>query len=77
MDESLLHFIWKFQHFNRRELFADNGQPVTVLSPGQQNHDAGPDFFNAKVRIGDITWNGNIEIHITRKIRPTKMWCFM
>lgn len=67
MDESLLHFIWKFQHFKTREIFTDTGQSITVLNTGQQNHDAGPDFFNAKVRIGDIIWNGNIEIHIHSK----------
>ena len=39
------------------------GVPVFVIDPGIPNIDAGPDFFNAKVRIGDIVWVGNVEIH--------------
>ena len=40
-----------------------DGVPVFVIDPGIPNIDAGPDFFNAKIRIGDIIWVGNVEIH--------------
>lgn len=39
------------------------GEPIEVLDPGLWNHDAGPDFFNAKIKIGQQTWVGNVEIH--------------
>ena len=64
MEEAFLHFIWKFQQFKSRDLKTDSGQKITVLNPGYKNTDAGPDFSNAKVKIGEITWNGNVEIHI-------------
>lgn len=67
MEESFLHFIWKFQLLNSRELQSDAGQEIVVLHPGNQNTDAGPDFSNAKIKIGDIIWNGNVEIHINSK----------
>lgn len=67
MEEAFLHFIWKFQQFNSRELKTDSGQVITVLHPGFKNSDAGPDFNGAKVRIGEITWNGNVEIHVHAK----------
>lgn len=41
-----------------------NGERVRVIDPGVLNRDSGPDFFNAKVKIGDRTWAGNIEIHL-------------
>jgi len=34
------------------------------LSKGILNTDSGPDFFNAKIKINDTVWAGNIEIHI-------------
>ncbi len=64
MEESLLHFIWRFQHFKSRKLTATDGSEVSVLHPGVGNPHAGPDFAQAKIRIGDIVWNGHVEIHI-------------
>ena len=40
-----------------------DGRRVEVIDPGLHNHNAGPDFFNAKVKIGDTIWVGNVEIH--------------
>ncbi|MDE7348020.1 MAG: DUF2851 family protein [Muribaculaceae bacterium] len=42
----------------------DSGERVRVIDPGILNRDSGPDFFNAKVKIGGNTWVGNIEIHM-------------
>lgn len=39
------------------------GLPVKIIDPGLHNADAGPDFFNAKVRIGGTLWVGNVELH--------------
>ncbi|MCM1437557.1 MAG: DUF2851 family protein [Prevotella sp.] len=40
-----------------------DGRPIEVLHPGEHNHDSGPDFFNAKIRIAGDIWAGNVEIH--------------
>ena len=40
-----------------------SGDPVEVIDPGLPNTNAGPDFFNAKLKIGDTLWVGNVEIH--------------
>lgn len=39
-------------------------EPIEVLSPGNLNPDAGPDFANARLRIGPTLWAGNVEIHV-------------
>ena len=41
-----------------------DGAPVEVIDPGNLNSDAGPDFFNSKIKINGTEWVGNIEIHV-------------
>lgn len=61
--ELLLHYIWKHKMFPLHELVTDDGKAVEVIDPGLHNRDAGPDFFNAKLRIDGTLWVGNVEIH--------------
>ncbi|GAB6865369.1 DUF2851 family protein [Bacteroides acidifaciens] len=61
--EHLLHYVWKHKLFPLKVLQTTNGLPVEVIDPGLQNPNAGPDFFNAKLKINGILWVGNIEIH--------------
>lgn len=64
MMEQLLHYVWKHRILPLGKLCTTSGQEVEVIDPGLHNHDAGPDFFNAKVRIGGQVWVGNVEIHL-------------
>lgn len=63
MTETFLHYVWQHQMLDLG-LTTTDGQPVVVLRSGDPNRDAGPDFFNARLRIGDVEWAGNIEVHI-------------
>ncbi|PID93782.1 MAG: hypothetical protein CSA95_06220 [Bacteroidetes bacterium] len=62
MNENFLAFVWKHRLYDL-PLFTIDGKPIEVLSPGIENLDAGPDFFNARVRIEKMIWVGNVEIH--------------
>jgi nucleoid DNA-binding protein len=64
MKEDFLHYIWKFRQFSRLPLFTTKGLGIEVLDTGRHNHDAGPDFLNARIRIGDTLWAGSVEIHV-------------
>lgn len=64
MKEDLLHFVWMHQYFDRVDLVTTAGESINVLNPGFPHTDAGPDFNQAKVRIGDVEWNGHVEIHV-------------
>ncbi len=63
MNESFLHYIWQFQYFDRVDLKTQLGEQVSIFQTGILNTDAGPDFSQAKIRIDQIDWVGNVEIH--------------
>jgi hypothetical protein len=64
MSESFIHYLWQYQYFSKIDLRTSTGEPLHVFSPGMRNSDAGPDFLNAKIKLGEIQWVGNVEIHI-------------
>ncbi|RYZ45851.1 MAG: DUF2851 family protein, partial [Sphingobacteriales bacterium] len=64
MNEHLLQYIWKHVLFRPQGLFSTEREPVTVLFPGVHNHDAGPDFLESKIKIGNTLWAGNVELHL-------------
>lgn len=61
--EKLIHYVWKHKLFPLAQLTTTDGQLVEVIDVGLPNSNAGPDFFNAKIRINDTVWVGNVEIH--------------
>jgi hypothetical protein len=63
MKEEFLQFIWQQGIFSKENLRTTDGKTLEIIAPGQPNRDSGPDFFNARVRIGETIWAGNIEIH--------------
>src|SRR5687768_3341517 len=64
MTEAFLHHAWKYRLFRTPSLETLTGDTIEILKPGLHNHHAGPDFFNARIRIGETIWAGNVEIHI-------------
>lgn len=63
-NEDLLSYLWKYRLYDKKNLSTADGSDLKVISPGTQNHHAGPDIQNAKLQIGETIWAGNIEIHI-------------
>lgn len=64
INEEFLHFIWKFQLFDFSNLQSVNSESILVFKPGLHNHNAGPDFLNAKIKLNSIIWFGDIELHV-------------
>lgn len=62
--ERLLHYVWKHKMLPLKPLVTEDGLEVEVIDPGMHNHNQGPDFFNAKIRIGGMLWVGNVEVHL-------------
>ncbi|PBQ32262.1 hypothetical protein CNR22_10925 [Sphingobacteriaceae bacterium] len=63
-SEELLQFIWRHKLLKPVPLITKAGNTLTLLNPGELNVDAGPDFFNAKIKINELMLVGNVEIHI-------------
>jgi len=63
MNEEFLHYIWQHKLYYPTPLKTTSGQSVEVIHPGIKNSDGGPDFFNAKIKIDNTLWAGNVEIH--------------
>lgn len=61
--EELLHYVWKHKVLPLENLTTTDGTAVEVIDPGLHNPHAGPDFFNAKLKLGGTLWVGNVEVH--------------
>ncbi|MDF3028664.1 MAG: hypothetical protein K0S23_2971 [Fluviicola sp.] len=64
MNENYLHFLWKNKRLPLTNLHTVDGKKVEILHVGIHNLDSGPDFFNGKIAIDQITHSGNIEMHV-------------
>ncbi len=64
MQEDFLHYIWKYKKLDLANLMTTNSEVVEIMHVGQHNQNAGPDFFNAQIRIDSQLWAGNVEIHV-------------
>lgn len=64
MIEEVLHYVWKHKILPLKDIKTVDGKSVEVINPGMHNHDAGPDFIGAKVKIDGLLWAGNVEIHL-------------
>ena len=62
IQENIIYEIWKEKNFVRNLSTLDS-QNIEVIDPGTQNKDsAGPDFQNARIKFGNITYLGDVEI---------------
>lgn len=63
--EKLLHYAWKHRMYPVTSLYTTDDRAVEVIDPGLYNRrDAGPDFFNAKLKVDGTLWVGNVEMHL-------------
>ncbi|RLD49312.1 MAG: DUF2851 domain-containing protein [Bacteroidetes bacterium] len=65
MKEDFINYIWsnKLYDFNGLSV-SGTGEKIKLIEAGSRNTDSGPDFFNARIKIGNTIWAGNVEIHV-------------
>jgi hypothetical protein len=64
MDEKLLQYIWKYHLFQIADNKTTSGEKLLIQAVGTENHNSGPDFMDAKIKIGDTLWAGCVELHL-------------
>lgn len=64
INEDFVQYVWRLKRFNIQNLNTTDGMEIAILSGGLLNHNSGPDFSEARIKIGETLWAGNVEIHI-------------
>ncbi|HNQ12357.1 MAG TPA: DUF2851 family protein [Bacteroidia bacterium] len=64
MKEELLKYVWQYKLIPPKALKTNEGQGIKIIKTGESNSNAGPDFLNARVKIGRTEWAGNVEMHV-------------
>ena len=64
MKEDFLHYVWQYKKFDISNLTTVSGELLTISHSGNYLQQAGPDFFNAQIILGNQKWAGNVEIHL-------------
>ncbi len=63
MKEEFIYYLWE-NRLLHLDLKTTDNEDITILSVGIRNHDSGADFVNARIKIGDALWAGQVEIHV-------------
>ena len=64
MTEDFLQYIWQHRLFLPEGKHTSEGERVEILQTGQRNTNAGPDFTDVRVQIGETLWAGCVEVHL-------------
>jgi hypothetical protein len=64
MSEDFIYFLWQFQYFRNTDLRTVEGESLRIIHPGYRNPDAGPDFTQARLFVGEVEWVGTVEAHV-------------
>ena len=64
IKEDLLIYLWNLKRFDLSNLRTIEGNEILIEKSGFRNNGSGPDFFEAKIRIGETLWFGSVEIHV-------------
>lgn len=64
LTEDILHYVWNRSLFDQKDLFTTDNEEILILKKGIVNKNSGPDFTDAKIKIGNTVWAGQVEMHI-------------
>lgn len=62
--EQHLQLFWHKHASVLTDLKTTHNQSIEIVHPGSLNHHQGPDFLFAHIKVDQVEWVGNIEVHI-------------
>ncbi len=63
MREEFIYYLWENRLLDV-DLKTTDGDEVSVISVGNRNYDSGADYLNARIKIANTLWAGQVEIHV-------------
>ena len=63
MKEEFIYYLWESRLLSL-DLKTTEDDTITIISVGNRNYDSGADFVNARIKIGETLWAGQVEIHV-------------
>ena len=63
MKEDFIYYLWENRLLSI-DLRTTDDEEIKILSVGTRNYDSGADYNNARIKIGETLWAGQIEIHV-------------
>lgn len=63
MQELFVIYLWE-NKLLQADLQTTDGEKLEIVHAGFRNQHAGPDFSQARVKIGKTLWAGNVEVHL-------------
>ena len=65
MREAFLHYVWRYKKMTTvTGLITEQKQQLEIIRFGDYLQTAGPDFFNAQIRLDGQLWAGTVEMHV-------------
>lgn len=64
MAEDFIYYLWQYHQYPPDKLKTTDGKALVVVHPGFRNNNSGPDYNEAHVKIDDMSWFGQVEMHI-------------
>ena len=64
MQEAFIQLVWQLGYFDKTHWISNTREPIEIYHPGRLNADAGPDFKGARLKIGELDWHGDVELHL-------------
>lgn len=63
MKEIFIYYLWE-NKLLKTNIYTTDNEIINVIHPGYRNANSGPDFLDARIKIENTLWAGNVEIHV-------------